>query len=149
MRLFYYTATNSLAFFSWDSSQQILTKPCLISLIFLSGLSEICKIDDIQWHFYELVTKFYLWAGNWPYSQRGCEYSQNPLSAQTSQASFENSTHLWNFFHGKNVPKECCIMPLIGFSDCFIATPEFKIFSAKSIMMVKVIIVSKIFQIFS
>ena len=27
----------------------------------------------------------------------------------------------------------------LGFSDCFIATPEFQIFSAKSIMMIKVV----------
>ena len=71
MRLFYYTTTNS--FFSLVSSQQFLTKLCLTPLVFFSGLLEICKIDDIQWHFYEHVTKFYLWAANWPYSQRRSE----------------------------------------------------------------------------
>ena len=98
------------AFFSWVSSQQILTKPCLTPLVFLSGLLETCKINGIQWHFYVRVTEFYLWAANWPYSQRGWEYSQISRSSQT-QASFENSNHLWKFFHGKNFPKECCIMP--------------------------------------
>ena len=39
------------AFFSWVSSQQILTKPCLTTLVFLGGLIEICKIDEIQWHY--------------------------------------------------------------------------------------------------
>ena len=39
------------AFFSWVSSQQILTKPCLTPLVFLGGLIEICKIDEIQWHY--------------------------------------------------------------------------------------------------
>ena len=61
------------AFFSWDSSQKILTKLCLTPLVFLNGLIETCKIDEIQWHFYEHMTKFYLWAANWPYSQRRCE----------------------------------------------------------------------------
>ena len=56
------------AFSSRVSSQQILTKPCLPPLVFLSGLIEICKIDRIQWYFYEHVTKFYLWAANSPYS---------------------------------------------------------------------------------
>ena len=56
------------AFSSGVSSQQILTKPCLPPLVFLSGLIKICKIDGIQWYFYEHVTKFYLWAANWPYS---------------------------------------------------------------------------------
>ena len=41
-------------FFSWVSSQQILTKPCLTPLVFLSGLLETCKINGIQWHFCEL-----------------------------------------------------------------------------------------------
>ena len=50
------------------SSQQILTKPCLPPLVFLSGLIKICKIDGIQWYFYEHVTKSYLRAANWPYS---------------------------------------------------------------------------------
>ena len=99
------------AFFFRVSSQQILTKPCLTSLVFLSGLIEICKTDEIQWHFYEHVTKFSLWAANWPYSQRGCEYSQISRSSQALQASFENSTPLRKLFHGKNFPKECCIMP--------------------------------------
>ena len=98
------------AFFLWVSSQKILTKPCLTPLVFLSGLLETCKINGIQWHFYVRVTEFYLWAANWPYSQRGWEYSQISRSSQT-QASFENSTHLWKLFHGKNFPKECCIMP--------------------------------------
>ena len=98
-------------FFSRVSSQQILTKPCFNPLVFLSGLLEICKTDDIQWHFYERMTKFYLWAANWPYSQRGCKYSQTSCSSKTPQASFENSTHLWKRFYGKNFPKECCIMP--------------------------------------
>ena len=31
------------------------------------------------------------------------------------------------------------IMILIGFSDCFVATPEFEIFSENSIMMDKVV----------
>ena len=44
-----------------------------------------------------------------------------------------------NFFREKNFPKECCIMLLIGFSDFFIATPQFQIFSAKLIMMIKVV----------
>ena len=52
---------------------------------------------------------------------------------------FENSTHLWKLFQGKTFPKKCCIMLYIGFSDCFIATPEFQIFSAKSVMIVKVV----------
>ena len=56
------------AFSSGVSSQQILTKPCLPPLVFLSGLIKICKIDGIQWYFYEHVTKSYLWAANWPYS---------------------------------------------------------------------------------
>ena len=99
------------AFFSWVSSQQILTKPCLTPLVFLGGLIEICKIDEIQWHFYERVTKFYLWAAKWPYSQRGSKYSQISLSSHTPQASFENFIHLWKLFQGKKFPKECCIMP--------------------------------------
>ena len=41
------------AFVSWDSSQKILTKLCLTPLVFLNGLIEICKIDEIQWHFYD------------------------------------------------------------------------------------------------
>ena len=98
------------AFFSWVSSQQILTKPCLTPLVFLSGLLETCKINGIQWHFCERVTKFYLWAGNWPYSQTGCEYSQISHSFQTPQDSFGICTHLWKLFHGKNFVKECCIM---------------------------------------
>ena len=69
----YFTILQLIVFFSLVSSQQFLTKLCLTRLVFLSGLLEICKIDGIQWHFYELVTKFYLWAANWPYSQRGSE----------------------------------------------------------------------------
>ena len=88
-----------------------LDQTCLTSLVFLSGLIEICKTDEIQWHFYEHVTKFYLWAANWPCSQRGSKYSQTSRSSQTPQASFENSTPLRKLFHGKNFPKECCIMP--------------------------------------
>ena len=91
------------AFLSWVSSQQIFTKPCLTPLVFLSGLLEICKIDCIQWHFYERVTKFYLWAANWPYSQRRYEYSQTSCSSQTPQALFENSTHLWKLFVWKKL----------------------------------------------
>ena len=85
-------------------------KPCLTTLVFLSGLLEICKIDDIQWHFYERVTKFYLWASNWPYSQRGCEYSQTSRSSQTLIL-------LWKFypfmetFLRKKLSKKCGIMP--------------------------------------
>ena len=94
-------------FFSLVSSQQILTKPCLTPLVFLN---RICKIDDIQWYFYERATKFYFWAANWPYSQRGCEYSKTSCSSQTPQASFENSTHLWKLFTEKKILKECCIM---------------------------------------
>ena len=94
-------------FFSLVSSQQIFTKPCLTPLVFLN---RICKIDDIQWYFYERATKFYFWAANWPYSQRGCEYSKTSCSSQTPQASFENSTHLWKLFTEKKILKECCIM---------------------------------------
>ena len=32
----------------WVSSQKILTKSCLTPLVFLSGLLDICKIDEIQ-----------------------------------------------------------------------------------------------------
>ena len=70
---------------------------------------------------------------------RKWEYRQTPHSSQTSQVSFGNFTHLWKLFQGKNFPKECCIMLLIGFSDYFIATPQFQIFSAKLIMMIKVV----------
>ena len=110
------------AFFFRGSSQQILTTPCLTSLIFLSGLIEICRTDEIQWHFHEHVTKFSLWAAkrltrrgsskaHQEAHQRGCEYSQISRSSQALQASFENSTPLRKLFHGKNFPKECCIMP--------------------------------------
>ena len=88
-------------FFSWVSSQQILTRLCLTPLVFLSGLLDICKIDEIQcvsmnvWlnSTCELQTDFIL---------RGCEYSQILHSSQTPQVSFENSTHLWKLFHRKN-----------------------------------------------
>ena len=46
-------------------------------------------------------------------------------------------THLWKLFQGKNFLKECFVMLLVQFSDCFIATSEFQIFSAKKVMMVK------------
>ena len=105
MRLFYYT--NSLGIFLRES----LPSKSWPNPVFLRGLLEICKIDNTQWHFYERVTKFYLWAANWPYSQRGCDYSQTSCSSQTPQASFENSIHLWKLFDRKNFPKECCIMP--------------------------------------
>ena len=92
-------------FFSWVSSQQILTRLCFTPLVFLSGLLDNCKIDEIQWHFCERVTKFCVWAANWPYSQRGYEYSQILRSFQTPQDSFEASTHLWKLFHGKKLSK--------------------------------------------
>ena len=76
-----------------------LDQPCLTSLVFLSGLLEICKIDEIQLHFYERVTKFYLRAANWPYSQRGCEYSQTPLPIYG------------NFFSEKNFLKNVVSCP--------------------------------------
>ena len=76
------------AFFLWVSSQKILTRPCFIPLVFLSGFLEICKIDEIQWHFYVRVTKFYLWAANWPYSQRGCKYNQILRSPPDSSSPF-------------------------------------------------------------
>ena len=85
-----------------------------------------------------------MWAAHLPCYQKGCKYSQTSRSYQTPQASFGNFTHLWKLFQGKNFPKECCIMLLIRFSDCFIATPEFQIFSAKSIIRL-----SKSLQVFS
>ena len=44
----YFTTLIVWAFFSGVLSQQILKKPCFTPLVFLSGLLEICKIDDIQ-----------------------------------------------------------------------------------------------------
>ena len=44
----YFTILIVWAFFSGVLSQQILKKPCFTPLVFLSGLLEICKIDDIQ-----------------------------------------------------------------------------------------------------
>ena len=76
-----------------------LDQHCLTSLVFLSGLLEIYKKDGIQWHFYERVTKFYLRAANWPYSQRGCEYSQTPLPIYG------------NFFSEKNFLKNVVSCP--------------------------------------
>ena len=89
------------AFFSWVSSQQILTKPCLTPLVFLSGLLDICKIDEIQ------CVSMNVWLNSTCELQtdlilRRCEYRQILHSSQTPQSSFENSTHLWKLFHGKN-----------------------------------------------
>ena len=69
------------------------------------------------------------------------------MQIQSNRAFIPDSpSHFWKFypfmetFSGKkNFLKECCIMLLIGFSDCFIATPQFQIFSAKLIMMIKVV----------
>ena len=55
MKLFYYTTTSSLDIF-FVSLFQILTKPCLTSIVFLSGLLEICNIDEIQGSTCELQT---------------------------------------------------------------------------------------------
>ena len=73
MRLFYYT--NSLGIFLRES----LPSKSWPNPVFLRGLLEICKIDNTQWHFYERVTKFYLWAANWPYSQSKRMWLQSNL----------------------------------------------------------------------
>ena len=45
---------------------------------------------------------------------------------------FGNHIHLWKIFKGNNFPNEFRIMLKIRFSECFIATSECQVFSAKS-----------------
>ena len=103
MMLFYCTATNSLDIFSVSLFLANLDQTFFDFFSIFEWLIEICNIDEIQWHFYELKTKFYLWAANWPFFQRGCEYSQTVRSYQTPQTSFEKSTHFWKLFHQKKL----------------------------------------------
>ena len=52
--LLYYNYSLDIFFVSLFPAN--LDQHCLTSLVFLSGLLEIYKIDGIQWHFYERVT---------------------------------------------------------------------------------------------
>ena len=101
---------------------------------------EICKIDEIQGHFnkhiwlistYELQTDFIL---------KKDASTAKPLTHLRLPKPLLKILPIYrNFSMEKNFPKECCFMLWKGFSDRLIATPEFQIFPAKSIMMVKVV----------
>ena len=85
-------------------------KPCLTTLVFLSGLLEICKRDDIQWHFYEV------WLSSTCELQTDLILKEDastvkPRAHPRRSSSFENSTHLWKRFYGKNFLKNVVSCP--------------------------------------
>ena len=60
-------------------------------------MSYIRFLDEIQEHFHEHVTKFFLRAANWPYSRRGCKYSHTAHS-RLSKPHLEILSIYLNFF---------------------------------------------------